>query len=107
MNSNVRGSLAKLTPAALAAVCLVSSAVLASSPALAAGCEALLEEFNRAVDAGQERQAQELVDKIATDAECGRFQVQARSYVLAMGGIETVRALKLSGGEDNISVAAT
>ena len=84
MTSKVRSSLAKLTPAALAVVCLASSAALTSSPARAAGCEALLEEFNRAVDAGQERQALELVDKIATDVDCGRFQVQAQRRLAAL-----------------------
>jgi outer membrane protein OmpA-like peptidoglycan-associated protein len=74
----VRGNLARLTPAAIAVACCLSS------PALAADCEALLNDFNRAIDAGQERQAQTFVDQVATSAECGRFQVPAQRRLAAL-----------------------
>jgi hypothetical protein len=44
----------------------------------------LLEDFNRAVDAGEESKAQGFVDKIATDADCGRFQVPAQRRLAAL-----------------------
>jgi outer membrane protein OmpA-like peptidoglycan-associated protein len=70
-------------PAALAAAFLMSASAL-TTPARAAECEALLEDFNRAVDAGEESKAQGFVDKIATDADCGRFQVPAQRRLAAL-----------------------
>src|SRR5436190_1725370 len=112
MISKVRGSLAKLTPAALAVVCLVSSAVLASSPALAADCEALLDEFNRAVDAGQERQAQtydraiEIIkNETRTPTAPSKFEIDglversAQSRLLAASGVGA------GGGEKFVQTA--
>jgi outer membrane protein OmpA-like peptidoglycan-associated protein len=76
--------------------CRVGTLVLASalgwvlvsaplvSPARAADCNALLDDFNRAVDAGDEAKAQGFVDKIATDANCGRFQVPAQRRLSAL-----------------------
>ena len=50
---------------------------------VAADCEAMLERFNHAIDEGQEHDAQALVDKISTSADCGRFQVPAKRRISA------------------------
>jgi outer membrane protein OmpA-like peptidoglycan-associated protein len=54
-----------------------------SSPSLADDCGRLLEEFNRTIDGGREADAQQLVDKIATDAQCGRYQAPAQRRLAA------------------------
>lgn len=59
-------------------------AVAGAGPqAHAADCMQTVEEFNRAVDAGREADAQYLVDRIAMDAECGRVQVAAQRRLAA------------------------
>jgi len=55
-----------------------------AEPARSADCTELVEGFNRAVDAGREREAQLLVDQIAQDAQCGRFQVAAQRRLAAL-----------------------
>ena len=55
-----------------------------AEPARSADCTELVEGFNRAVDAGREREAQQLVDRIAQDAQCGRFQVAAQRRLAAL-----------------------
>jgi outer membrane protein OmpA-like peptidoglycan-associated protein len=52
--------------------------------AFAEGCQPLLDQFNRAIDAGQEDLAQTLVDTIATSAECGRYQVAVQRRLAAL-----------------------
>jgi outer membrane protein OmpA-like peptidoglycan-associated protein len=54
------------------------------APALAADCRPMLDEFNRAIDAGLEAEAQIQIDKIATSAECGRYQVPAQLRLAAL-----------------------
>jgi outer membrane protein OmpA-like peptidoglycan-associated protein len=49
----------------------------------ASDCQKLVADFNRAIETGHEAQAQQLVDKIAVDAECGRFQVPAQRRLAA------------------------
>jgi len=66
--------------AALVTVTLLGAAV---SPVYAQDCNALVETFNKAVDAGREDEAQQTVDKIATDARCGAFQVPAQRRLAA------------------------
>jgi outer membrane protein OmpA-like peptidoglycan-associated protein len=78
MFSMLRSSLAKLMAPTIAVTCCLSL------PALAADCDALLLEFNQAVEAGQEQQAQSFVDKIATSAECGKFQVPVQRRLAAL-----------------------
>jgi outer membrane protein OmpA-like peptidoglycan-associated protein len=51
--------------------------------AYAADCTQTVEEFNRAVDAGREAVAQQLVDRIATDAQCGKIQIAAQRRLAA------------------------
>lgn len=46
-------------------------------------CQKMLGEFNRSIDTGRETEAQQLVDKIATDVQCGRFQVPAQRRLSA------------------------
>lgn len=67
-------------------VTLVCAGLLLASqtvPAAADPCQALLDAFNRAVDAGAEPEAQEAVDRIAKDAACGRYQVPAQRRLAA------------------------
>jgi outer membrane protein OmpA-like peptidoglycan-associated protein len=54
-----------------------------SAPARAADCAQLVDEFNRAVDAGREAEAQLLTDRIAMDAQCGRFQIPVQRRLAA------------------------
>jgi outer membrane protein OmpA-like peptidoglycan-associated protein len=56
----------------------------ASFSAVAAeDCRQVLDSFNRAIDSGREAEAQKLVDQIATDALCGRFQGPAQRRLAA------------------------
>jgi outer membrane protein OmpA-like peptidoglycan-associated protein len=50
----------------------------------AADCRGAIEQFNRAVDAGLENEAQIQVDNIAGSAECGQFQVMAQRRLAAL-----------------------
>jgi outer membrane protein OmpA-like peptidoglycan-associated protein len=52
--------------------------------ALAEDCQPLVDEFNHAVDSGDEGQAQKLIDKIATSPECGRYQVAVQRRLAAL-----------------------
>jgi len=65
----------------LAAWALIGASAL---PALGQDCQSLLDAFNKAVDAGQDSEAQQFVDKIATSAECGRFQVPVQRRLAAL-----------------------
>jgi outer membrane protein OmpA-like peptidoglycan-associated protein len=64
---------------------LVTATLLGGAvvPGYAQDCNALVDAFNKAVDAGLEGEAQQVVDKIATDAQCGRFQVAAQRRLAA------------------------
>ena len=64
-------------------VALLVAVVGNSAPARAADCSQLVDEFNRAVDAGREAEAQLLTDRIATDAQCGRFQIAVQRRLAA------------------------
>lgn len=55
-----------------------------SQAALAADCAASLRQFNEAVDAGRMSEAQGLVDRIATDAQCGHLQVPVQRRLAAL-----------------------
>jgi outer membrane protein OmpA-like peptidoglycan-associated protein len=66
----------------LAVLCSVCLGSAGSAPAQ--DCTGLVESFNRAVDAGRERDSQQLVDRIAQDAQCGRFQVPAQRRLAAL-----------------------
>jgi outer membrane protein OmpA-like peptidoglycan-associated protein len=66
--------------ATLVAATLLGGAVL---PGYAQDCAALVDAFNKAVDAGREGEAQQMIDKIATDAQCGRYQVPAQRRLAA------------------------
>ena len=65
---------------AIASAIVVSSSV---APGIANDCSQLLASFNRAVDDGSEARAQQLVDQIATDAQCGRYQAAAQRRLAA------------------------
>jgi outer membrane protein OmpA-like peptidoglycan-associated protein len=70
-------------PVILPALALFIS-LAASHPAGAEDCKPLVDDFNRAVDAGLDAHAQVLVDKIATSAECGRYQIPAQRRLAAL-----------------------
>lgn len=67
----------------LAAAVVVLS-VLTLATARAEDCQALLDSFNKAVENGHDTDAQTLVDKIATSAECGRLQVPTQRRLAAL-----------------------
>ena len=59
---------------------LLLSAVPAGA---AADCEAMLGQFNLAIDEGREQDAQALVDTISTSADCGRYQTPTQRRMAA------------------------
>jgi outer membrane protein OmpA-like peptidoglycan-associated protein len=67
----------------LSAVVVASLLTGAAGTARAADCTGLVASFNQAIEGGQETQAQTLLDKIATDADCGRFQVPSQRRLAA------------------------
>jgi outer membrane protein OmpA-like peptidoglycan-associated protein len=66
------------------AAAISASMLVAAGPALAADCKPLLEQFNQAIDAAEENDAQSLVDKIAGSADCGQYQTAAQSRLAAL-----------------------
>jgi outer membrane protein OmpA-like peptidoglycan-associated protein len=64
-------------------VTLLVAVVGNGAPARAADCSQVVDEFNRAVDAGREAEAQLLTDRIAMDAQCGRFQIAVQRRLAA------------------------
>jgi outer membrane protein OmpA-like peptidoglycan-associated protein len=64
-------------------VALLVAVVGNRAPARAADCSQVVDEFNRAVDAGREAEAQLLTDRIAMDAQCGRFQIAVQRRLAA------------------------
>jgi outer membrane protein OmpA-like peptidoglycan-associated protein len=73
---------------------LLAAVVGASAPARAADCAQLVDEFNRAADGGREAEAQQLTDRIAMDAQCGRFQivVQRRLAAFRLAAVQYLMA---------------
>jgi outer membrane protein OmpA-like peptidoglycan-associated protein len=55
-----------------------------SGPAFAGDCKPLIEQFNQAIDAAQENDAQGLIDKIAGSADCGQYQTAAQLRLAAL-----------------------
>jgi outer membrane protein OmpA-like peptidoglycan-associated protein len=64
-------------------VALLVAVVGNGAAARAADCSQVVDEFNRAVDAGREPEAQLLTDRIAMDAQCGRFQIAVQRRLAA------------------------
>jgi len=63
----------------------ISETFLATaSPALAADCNPLIEQFNHAIDTAQEGEAQAMIDKIAGSPDCGQFQTRAQLRFAAL-----------------------
>jgi outer membrane protein OmpA-like peptidoglycan-associated protein len=88
---------------------IVLTVISSVSPALAADCSALLDQFNRAIDAGLEAEAQLQVDRIATSAECGRYQVptQIRLSALRLASVQGMMARGRPASDfDRLLVAA-
>lgn len=74
----------KLRRLVLTIVAAMATAMAVSTPVLAIDCNPLLEDFNRLVDSGNEALAQNLVDKIATSAECGQYQIPVQRRLSAL-----------------------
>ena len=64
-------------------VTLLVAVVGNGAAARAADCSQVVDEFNHAVDAGREAEAQLLTDRIAMDAQCGRFQIAVQRRLAA------------------------
>jgi outer membrane protein OmpA-like peptidoglycan-associated protein len=58
-------------------------AMSAAGTCRAEDCNKLVDTFNQAIDSGREQDAQDFVDKISTDADCGRFQIAAQRRLAA------------------------
>jgi outer membrane protein OmpA-like peptidoglycan-associated protein len=56
---------------------------VAQATALAQECQSLLEDFNHAIDLGDDNLAQHLVDTISTNPECGHLQVAVQRRLAA------------------------
>jgi outer membrane protein OmpA-like peptidoglycan-associated protein len=62
----------------------VIGAMVLPAAAVAEDCQLLLDDFNHAIDSGNESQAQKAVDRVATSADCGRYQVPAQRRLAAL-----------------------
>ena len=62
----------------------LATAGLLASPAMAADCKSLLDPFNQAIDEAREHDAQGLIDKIASSADCGQYQTAAQYRLAAL-----------------------
>jgi outer membrane protein OmpA-like peptidoglycan-associated protein len=65
-------------------IAITAAGLLAASPAIAADCKSLLDPFNQAIDEANERDAQGLIDKIASSADCGQYQTAAQYRLAAL-----------------------
>jgi outer membrane protein OmpA-like peptidoglycan-associated protein len=77
----IRGRLARLVLIASTACAL---GLASTSYGRAADCQPVIDQFNRAVDAGLENEAKIEIVKIAVSAECGQFQVVAQRRLAAL-----------------------
>jgi len=59
-------------------------AIFLPAAAVAEDCQLLLDDLNHAIDAGDEGQSQKTIDRIATSADCGRYQVPAQRRLAAL-----------------------
>jgi outer membrane protein OmpA-like peptidoglycan-associated protein len=80
---------ARLTMGTARRLVLIAAAALTlqlavGSPSFAADCQAAIDQFNQAVDAGLEHEAQAQIDRIAGSAECGQFQSMAQRRLAAL-----------------------
>ena len=78
---------------------VIAAAIVAAvslSSASAEDCREMIDPFNVAVDAGRADDAQALVDRIATSAECGRYQVAAQRRLAALR-LSTAQSLMARG----------
>ena len=74
-----------MTRVTLFSIVAAASAIMAVSctPGHAEDCAAKILRFNESADMGQDAEAQDLVDAIATDAQCGQFQVPVQRRLSA------------------------
>jgi outer membrane protein OmpA-like peptidoglycan-associated protein len=72
------------------------AAALSLSSASAEDCRGLIDQFNAAADGGRTDNAQTLIDRIATSAECGRYQVAAQRRLAALR-LSTAQSLMARG----------
>ncbi len=68
----------------LTGVALVLMLAPVGSAHAAVACQPLIEDLNRAIDDGRETDAQRLVDRLSTSAECGQIQVAAQRRLAAL-----------------------
>jgi outer membrane protein OmpA-like peptidoglycan-associated protein len=59
-------------------------AIFLPTASVAEDCQLLLDDLNHAIDAGDEGQSQKTIDRIATSADCGRYQVPAQRRLAAL-----------------------
>jgi outer membrane protein OmpA-like peptidoglycan-associated protein len=62
---------------------IVAACAVLPRIALADDCQSLLEDFNRAIDAGTADLAEGLVDKISISSDCGRYQIMVERRLAA------------------------
>jgi len=72
----------RIIATAVVGVSLIYPAVMGAA-APAAECAQRVDEFNRAVDAGAEPEAQKFIDQISMDPQCGRYQIPAQRRLAA------------------------
>ena len=74
-----------MTRVTLFSIVAAASAIMAVSctPGHAEDCAAKILRFNESADLGHDAEAQTLVDAIATDAQCGQFQVPVQRRLSA------------------------
>src|SRR3954462_7161623 len=75
-------SMTRIIATACVGVSLIYPPVMGAA-APAAECTQRVDEFNRAVDAGAEPEAQKLIDQISMDPQCGRYQIPAQRRLAA------------------------
>jgi outer membrane protein OmpA-like peptidoglycan-associated protein len=68
----------------LLAAVIAMPVLVAGRPALASDCKPMLDQFNHAIDAAQEREAQAVIDGIASSADCGQYQIPTQLRLAAL-----------------------
>jgi hypothetical protein len=69
---------------------LARTGALLAWPASAVDCRPMIDDFNAAVEASNEAEAQKQIDRIAISAECGRYQVSTQLGALRLSAAQLV-----------------
>ena len=102
----------RFRPTATATATVLAVAALtaaAPAPVRAESCNDLIGQFNRAVDAGRDAEAQGMIDRIATDASCGQYQipVERRLAAFRLAQVQALMARGRPAGEyERLLIAA-